>query len=173
MKKSQNRKEVCYPFINESSLMCDYEILTDELCSLVGLAIAHLGEEFPEVRGDLDQLQPWIYHLNGSVRGKNGIFEAELDWLHARYDHYHALTQGRIQRFVLPRGPLSVMALHQCRSGAKKTARLLFRLHESGVAFEQTLPRFANLLANFFFVLTVYIKQCIDLDEMDYISVNY
>ncbi len=173
LKKSRDKKELCYPFIYEKSLMCDYEIHTDELCSLVGMVLAHLGDDLSEVAEDLSTLQPWIYHLNGSVRGRNGIFEKELQWLHERYDHYHALTKGRINRFVLPRGPVCVMALHQCRTGAKKTARLLYRLDEEGVEFDPILARFANLLANFFFVLTVYIKQKYDVDEVEYVSVNY
>lgn len=28
-------RELCYPFIYEESPLCDYEILTDELCAVV------------------------------------------------------------------------------------------------------------------------------------------
>ncbi|OEE71136.1 ATP--cob(I)alamin adenosyltransferase [Enterovibrio norvegicus FF-33] len=173
IQKSKNRKEICYPFIYESALTCDYEIHTDELCSLIGMVLAQVPEGFEDVVADLETLHPKIYNLNGSVRGKNGIFEEDLDWLHARYDYYNEESRGRVTRFVLPRGPVAVMALHQCRTGAKKTVRLLHRLDESGVTFEPTLPRFANLLANFFFVLTVYIKMKLDVEEVDYISINY
>ena len=172
-KKPNNKKEICYPFIYESALTCDYEVHTDELCSLLGMVLAQLPEGFDDVVADLEILHPKIYHLNGSVRGKNGIFESDLEWLHERYDHYNGLSKGRVTRFVLPRGPVAVMALHQCRTGAKKTVRLLHRLDESGISFERTLPRFANLLANFFFVLTVYIKMKLDVEEIDYISINY
>ena len=172
-KKPNNKKEICYPFIYESALTCDYEVHTDELCSLLGMVLAQLPEGFDDVVADLEILHPKIYHLNGSVRGKNGIFESDLEWLHERYDHYNGLSKGRVTRFVLPRGPVAVMALHQCRTGAKKTVRLLHRLEESGISFELTLPRFANLLANFFFVLTVYIKMKLDVEEIDYISINY
>ncbi|MDF2184890.1 ATP--cob(I)alamin adenosyltransferase [Grimontia hollisae] len=172
-RKPKNRKEICYPFIYETALTCDYEIHTDELCSLVGMALATLPDGFDDVREDLETLHPKIYHLNGSVRGKNAIFEEDLEWLHARYDHYNELSRGRINRFVLPRGPVGVMALHQCRTGAKKTVRLLHRLDESGVTFEPVLPRFANLLANFFFVLTVYIKMKLDVEEIEFVSLSY
>lgn len=172
-RKSKNRKEICYPFIYESALTCDYEIHTDELCSLVGMVLAQLPDTFDDVLTDLETLQPMIYHLNGSVRGKNGVFEEDLQWLHSRYDFYNEQSQGRISRFVLPRGPQVVMVLHQCRTSAKKTVRLLHRLDESGVSFEAVLPRFANLMANFFFVLTVYIKMKLNVAEIDYISINY
>ncbi|MNG27746.1 hypothetical protein D3C84_1129110 [compost metagenome] len=51
--------------------------------------------------------------------------------------------------------------------------RLLVRLEESGVRFDPILYRFANLLANFFFVLTVYLKQAWDVPEVPYVSINY
>ncbi|MGL5320209.1 MAG: ATP--cob(I)alamin adenosyltransferase, partial [Aeromonas veronii] len=35
------------------------------------------------------------------------------------------------------------------------------------------LYRFANLLANFFFVLTVYLKQRWQVPEVPYVSINY
>lgn len=47
------------------------------------------------------------------------------------------------------------------------------RLEESGVRFDPILYRFANLLANFFFVLTVYLKQAWDVTEVPYVSINY
>ena len=35
-KPSMKKGECCYPFILEKSLKCDFEILTDKLCRLVG-----------------------------------------------------------------------------------------------------------------------------------------
>ena len=55
----------------------------------------------------------------------------------------------------------------------KKVVRLLVRLEGSGVRFDPILYRFANLLANFFFVLTVYLKQAWDVPEVPYVSINY
>ncbi len=171
--KPRNIKELCYPFIYDHDLKCDYEIHVDELCCQVGMVLAYLPEEFDDVLADLNHLHPLIYHLNGSVRGKNGIFEEDIAWMTERYDHYNALTQGRINRFVLPQGPMPVPALHMCRTQAKKTVRYLVKLDEAGEAVEPTLPRFANLLANFFFVLTVYLKMRMNVEEKEYISINY
>ena len=50
---------------------------------------------------------------------------------------------------------------------------MLVRLDEAGVVFPPELPRFANLLANFFFVLTVYLKARRDVPEVPYVSINY
>ncbi len=173
LSKTRDLRELCYPFIFERKLTCDYEILTDELCCQIGAVLAQLPPQFIDVEADLQALQPLIYHLNGSVRGKNGIFEENLDWLKSRYDHYQAASGERVHGFVLPQGPLPVPTLHLCRCNAKKVVRMLVRLDEAGIALPPELPRFANLLANFFFVLTVYLKAELDVVEVPYRSINY
>ena len=173
LSKTRDLRELCYPFIFERKLTCDYEILTDELCCQIGAVLAQLPPQFIDVEADLQALQPLIYHLNGSVRGKNGIFEENLDWLKSRYDHYQAASGERVHGFVLPQGPLPVPTLHLCRCNAKKVVRMLVRLDEAGIALPPELPRFANLLANFFFVLTVYLKAQLDVVEVPYRSINY
>ncbi len=173
LSKTRDLRELCYPFIFERKLTCDYEILTDELCCQIGAVLAQLPPQFLDVQADLQALQPLIYHLNGSVRGKNGIFEENLDWLKSRYDHYQAASGERVHGFVLPQGPLPVPTLHLCRCNAKKVVRMLVRLDEAGIALPPELPRFANLLANFFFVLTVYLKAELDVVEVPYRSINY
>lgn len=173
LSKTRDLRELCYPFIFERKLTCDYEILTDELCCQIGAVLAQLPPQFIDVQADLQALQPLIYHLNGSVRGKNGIFEENLDWLKSRYDHYQAASGERVHGFVLPQGPLPVPTLHLCRCNAKKVVRMLVRLDEAGIALPPELPRFANLLANFFFVLTVYLKAELDVVEVPYRSINY
>ncbi len=130
-------------------------------------------EDTRPVMADLAILQRLIYNLNGSVRGRLGIFEEDLDWLKGRYDHYNEASRGRVTGFVLPQGPQPIPTLHLCRCGSKKVVRLLVRLEESGVRFDPILYRFANLLANFFFVLTVYLKQAWDVTEVPYVSINY
>lgn len=173
LSRSRDMRELCYPFIFESKPTCDYEILTDELCCQIGVVLSQLPVAFTDIQSDLQSLQPLIYHLNGSVRGKNGLFEADIDWLKQRYDVYLAESGERIKGFVLPQGPVPVPALHLCRCHAKKVVRMLVRLDEAGIRFEPTLPRFANLLANFFFVLTVTIKARLQVIEIPYHSINY
>ncbi len=173
LSRSRDMRELCYPFIFEHKPTCDFEIMTDELCCQVGVVLAQFSADFPEVHQDLSALQTLIYHLNGSVRGKNGIFEENLEWLKGRYDHYLQASGERVNGFVLPQGPMPVPTLHLCRCQAKKVVRMLVRLDEAGITFAPTLPRLANLLANFFFVLTVYLKMRWDVEESPYLSINY
>ncbi|MCQ4308055.1 hypothetical protein NA645_08655 [Pseudomonas stutzeri] len=36
LKLSKNRDEICYPFIQDASVLCDFEVVTDELCGHIG-----------------------------------------------------------------------------------------------------------------------------------------
>jgi len=141
-KKPRDKRELCYPFIFETSFKCDFEIATDELCCQVGAVLSHLAPDADTepMLVDLAALQRLIYNLNGSVRGKLGIFDADLEWLKARYDHYNEASRGSVTGFVLPQGPQPIPTLHLCRCGSKKVVRLLVRLEESGVAFDPSWP---------------------------------
>lgn len=68
--------EYCaYPFLKEKSHLCDYEIATDRLASMLSVARRHI-RHIPQE--DLLQLMEMIYHANGSIRGACAIGEAEL-----------------------------------------------------------------------------------------------
>ncbi len=86
LKASGNVGEISYPFIFEDSPLCDFEILTDELCTYTGLAISQVTNT--EVRESLERLQPKIFHLNGSIRGKCGIFEDDVQALLTDLFHF-------------------------------------------------------------------------------------
>lgn len=173
LKRSKNIDELCYPFIYESSPLCDFEIATDELCNHIGGIMALLPSTLTDVAADLDKLQPMIYHLNGSIRGKLAIDEQDIQWLLSRYHHYQLLTRDRIDGFVLPRGPAPVPQLHLARSAAKKAIRLMVKLDDEGVIVADILHRFCNLLCNFCFVLTLHINKLSDVKETPFISKSY
>ncbi len=45
MKSSRHYGELCYPFIHETSTLCDFEMVTDELCTLIGMALSAMPPE--------------------------------------------------------------------------------------------------------------------------------
>lgn len=171
MKFSGNIDELAYPFIFEESPLCDFEILTDELCTLTGLALTSIENQ--EIRTSLESLQPKIFHLNGSIRGKNGIFEQDIQSLTEEYHYFRSQVEDDAKRFVLPRGKGPVITLHQCRSLSKKVVRQLVLVEKHGKKVPETLPRFANLLVNYYFALTRVLNQEMGIAEPEYISINY
>ncbi len=173
IKSSRDLDELCYPFIHETSSLCDFEVVTDELCTLIGMALSETPVDMPDLAADLDRLQPLAFHLNGSIRGRLAIEESDLDWLRARLHHYRDEVADRLQGFVLPRGSAPVPQLHQARSTAKKAIRALVRVDQEGKEVPAILPRFCNLVCNFFFMLTLVINKRRGLTEAPFVSKSY
>ena len=173
LKKPTHRDEICYPFIYEASYLCDFEVATDELCSHIGSIIGVIPESSRDITSDLDLLQPLIYHLNGSIRGRLAIEEDDIQWLLERYHAYQNEVKGEIDGFVLPRGPVPTPQLHLARSAAKKAIRLMVRIDQEGIEVPDILHRFCNLLCNFFFVLVLCLNHRAGFIEQPFISKSY
>ena len=173
LKPTKDRNELCYPYIYEDSYLCDYEVATDELCSLVGLILSILPSGLEDVKDDLEHLQPLMFHLNGSIRGRLAVTEDDLRWLHGRYDFYQTAVADRINGFVLPQGSMPVPYFNMARSAAKKAIRYMVRVDQEGIEVPDILHRYCNLLCNLFFVLTLYINQHAGFEETPFISKSY
>lgn len=171
---SRNIDEICYPYIYEQSLKCDYEILTDSLCRQIGGILAEMPAEFTGICDELETLQPMLYHLNGSIRGKCAVSEADLVWLRECYVRHKIACENAIEGFVLPRGSSPVPQLNAASSEAKKAIRLMVRMHaEEGIEIPDVLHRFCNVLCNYCFVLTIVINQARGLKEIPFVSRSY
>jgi ATP:cob(I)alamin adenosyltransferase len=173
MKPGRNRDELCYPFIYETSNLCDFEVVTDELCGHIGAAYSLLPPDMPDIAADLDRVQPLAFHVNGSIRGRLAIEEGDLAWLQERLHHYHEEVRDRLESFVLPRGTQPIPQLHHARSAAKKAVRLMVRIEQEGKDIPMVLPRMCNLMCNFFFVLTLVINKRRGIDEIPFVSKSY
>ena len=175
LKYSGDIRELCCPFIYEDSPLCDYEIITDELCATLGGVISELenDQRFVDIYDFLDQLQHRIFHMNGSVRGKQAIFEQQIQWLAGYFDHYQQEIEGQLHGFILPRGGRPVQLLHSCRSLSKKVVRALVKVDAHGIEVPDELHRFGNMLCNLFFRLTVVINRRLGIVEPEYQSLSY
>ena len=96
MTKNKKLDELCYPFIHDQGYLCDFEVITDEICNQIGMCLALLDGDHADLAADLAHLNLW-WHVNGSVRGKLAIAEEDMDWLHHRYDHYREEIDGMRQ----------------------------------------------------------------------------
>ena len=167
------RDEICYPFLYETSWLCDYEVATDELCGLIGAAFSLLPPEMADIAADLDRLQPLAFHLNGSLRGRLAVEEADVDWLRARLEQYRDEVRDGHAGFILPRGEMPVPYLYQGTSAAKRAVRLMVRIEQEGREIPDVLPRLCNLMGNFFFVLARVINRRRGVAEIPFVSKSY
>ncbi len=169
MKKDM--RYVCYPFMRESASTVDFEIRTDSLTTRIGEALS-LTQDIEVVNHHLQTLQPKVYHLNGSVRGKLAIQEEDLNELSDMYDYYVNFTKDQIGHFVLPQGTHAACVLHVCRSEAKKSVRALHK-----VSLERDVPeilfKYTHLLANVLFTMAVYVNQQHQIQEIPFVSKSY
>jgi cob(I)alamin adenosyltransferase len=173
-KLSKNIDEVCYPFIYEESLKCDYEIHTDGMCRQLGGILSLMPADLPELTAELEHLQPLIYHLNGSIRGKCALTEADLIWLRERYAAHRDAVADCLSGFILPRGHAPVPELNAASSSAKVAIRLMVRMHASeGVEIPEVLHRFCNVLCNYYFTLTLVINRARGEKEIPFESGSY
>lgn len=173
LKPTGKLDELCYPFIFEISSLCDFEVITDELCGHIGAILSLLPPDMSDIAQDLERLQPLAFHVNGSIRGRLAVEEADIAWLQSRQDHYRHEVAERIRGFVLPRGEMPVPHLHLARSAAKKAIRAMVRVDQEGKDVPPELPRLCNLMCNFFFTLTLVINQRRGHPETPFISKSY
>ena len=171
LKLSKNWDEICYPFIQETSVLCDFEVVTDELCGHIGEIIELTP--YDDLRADLERLQPLAFHVNGSIRGRLAVGDDDLAWLQTRLSHYQREVAERLEGFVLPRGSAPVPQLHHARSCGKKAIRALVRVDQEGISVPDILPRFCNMMVNVFFVMTLVINQRRGRQEVPFISKSY
>lgn len=173
MKLSKNWNEVCYPFIHETDVLCDFEVVTDEWCALIGMAYSATPAEFSDIAADLDRAQPLAFHVNGSLRGKLAVEESDVQWVIERMQQYRTELGEREHTFVLPRGIAPVAQLHQARSSAKKAIRAMVRVEETGRDIPAVLPRLCNALCNLFFLMTLVVNLRRGLKEVAFVSKSY
>ncbi len=175
--------ELCYPYIYEDSLICDFEIITDDLTRMLGWAINDfkiLNLDYPDnkdlkvLEAELLWLLPLCYHLNGSIRGKLAITEEDHLQLLENYRRINSITKKSISGFVLPGGVAPVGILNKCSSTSKKAIRLMVKIHnEEQKEVPEILPKFTNLLCNYFFVTTILINQITGYKEIPFKSKSY
>lgn len=159
--------EYCaYPFLKEESCLCDYEIATDHLASMLSLARHHIRYI---AQNDLLQLIEMIYHANGSIRGVCAINEQQLLALRSLYDTYFI----SMDRFVLPDGCIGASYLHVLRAETKAIIRVMHRIQREGKAVNAALFDFMNLLSNTFFMMCLYENAHDGFTEREFISRSY
>lgn len=174
LKPNRREGECCYPFIFEKSYKCDYEILTDELCRLVGGILSYTKNEFPEIHSELEKLQPLIYHLNGSIRGKVAIDEKDILWLKQLYYNHNNFTKDSFNSFILPRGDEPVALLNSASSLSKKIIRVMVTIqNEEKIEIDNKLSIFTNLLCNYFFILTTVLNKIRGREEIEFETKSY
>ena len=166
-------KYLAYPFLYDKScdLRCDFEILTDEISSQIGLLRSFIKDD--NLRDELSKVNEIMYHINPSLRTKTTVTKEELNWLEERALCYKEEISDRYEKFVLPEGCTEASYCHIIRSKCKSLVRLLSRHQQQGNDVDQILFDFTNLYSNYFFVLSLKLNKDNNVDETEFLSRNY
>ena len=164
------KQTLAYPFLYEQKNTVEFEILTDKLASLIGLAASH-ANTFTFLQEELIEVATLTYHLNGSIRGKNAIKEADILFLQTRYQVY--LDATNMKEFVVPQGHVIATTLHLARSMAKEVVRLMHKLRMEGHLIEENLFDFANALSDYLFTAALFANKITKTKERIFTSRSY
>lgn len=163
------KNELCYPFLYEASKMVEFEILTDKLASQLGFCASMARDDFQK---ELLYITKLVYHLNGSIRGKIAITKTDVLFLKERYVWYEQYTNEGT-RFVLPQGSSLATSLHVARSMAKEVVRKMHQVRLEGIAVDDVLFAFANMVSNYCFMASFYANKINNVPEIEFKSKSY
>ncbi|MEF9953498.1 MAG: ATP--cob(I)alamin adenosyltransferase [Clostridium sp.] len=167
------KKYLAYPFIYDDPLdyRCDFEILTDEISSTIGLLRSKVKDN--DLREELSRVNEIMYHINASLRTFTSVTLDELKWIESRVEEYGIETKERCNKFVTPQGGEAACLAHIIRSKCKSLARLMHRYEENSNNVDPLLYNFVNLYSGYFFLLALKLNMLEGIDETEFVSRNY
>lgn len=162
-----------YPFLCDPSddLRCDFELLTDEMASRVGLLRAQVADR--DLRDELLWLCELIYHVNPTLRTRFTVTGEEIRRLLSATERLREASGDRCACFVLTQGCEEACTAHLLRVQGKQLVRLIYRWIEAGHEVPDGLIDVANLLSGYFFHLALHLNELAGVDEVPYESRNY
>jgi ATP:cob(I)alamin adenosyltransferase len=155
----------CFLYEDASDLKCDFEILTDEISSMIGLLRSLLDDidrtADPELTENLSKINELMYHINPSLRTEVKVTREELDWLFQQTQSLQktAESSGDKITFVLPQGCTQAAYSHVIRSKCKTLVRLLSRYQQQGNEVKEILFDFCNLYSGYFYFLSLWFNK--------------
>jgi len=158
----------CYLYEDTGDLKCDFEILTDEISSMIGLLRSLLDNADKtadsDLAEDLVKINELMYHINPSLRTWVTVTEEELDWLNQKTQQLQKATEKGLPRggglnFFIPQGCTQAAYSHVIRNKCKTLVRLLSRFKQQGNEVDEILFDFANLYSGYFYFLALWFNM--------------
>ena len=157
-----------YLYEDTADLRCDFEILTDEISSMIGLLRSLMSDADktaePSMSDDLCKLNELMYHINPSLRTWVTVTEEELEWLNQKTQQLQKATEEELPKsggltFFIPQGCTPAAYSHVIRNKCKTLVRLLSRFKQQGNEVDEILFDFANLYSGYFYFLALWFNM--------------
>jgi len=171
-----------YLYEDTTELKCDFEILTDEISSMIGLLRSLMSDADktagPSMANDLCKLNELMYHINPSLRTWVTVTEEELEWLNQKTLQLQKATEEGLPKsggltFFIPQGCTPAAYSHVIRNKCKTLVRLLSRFKQQGNEVDEILFDFANLYSGYFYFLALWFNMNHEEKETLFISRVY
>ena len=177
-------KYLAYTFLYDDTadLKCDFEILTDEISSMIGLLRSLLDNidrnADPDMADHLSKINELMYHINPSLRTKVTVTAEELEWLYGKTQILQkaveeGLPKNKGPAFFVPQGCKAASLSHVIRAKCKALVRLLSRYEQQGNRVDEILFDFINLYSGYFFSLALWFNKIHGIEEHPFTSRNY
>jgi len=177
-------KYLAYTFLYDEAadLKCDFEILSDEISSMIGLLRSLLDEKDiaadPGLEENLCIINELMYHINPSLRTEVMVTENELDWLFQMTQALKTAAKEAEPKnggltFFIPQGCTQAAYSHVIRSKCKTLVRLLSRYKQQGNAVDDILFDFTNLYSGYFHNLALWFNKIHGVKERVFTSRAY
>ena len=181
---------LAYPFLYDDAtdLKCDFEIMADEISSMIGLLRSLLDDKdknsCPDIAEDLSKINELMYHINPSLRTKTTVTAEELEWLFKKTEKLQKAAaeelpktsgadQAKRPAFFIPQGCTPAALSHVIRTRCKALVRLLSRYKQQGNQVDEILFDFVNLYSGYFYSLAIWFNKNHGEAEYPFISRNY
>ncbi len=160
-----------YPFLSDSgdNLCCDFELLTDEMASAVGLLRSRVEDKM--LNAELLWVCGLIYDINPTLRTRLTVTAEEVSRLATAVERLQG--ECSVCGFVLPQGCEAACTAHLLRVKGKCLVRLLYRHMQRGHEVPPMLVDACNLLSGYFFLLALKLNALEGVAEETFVSRNY
>ncbi|MDR2521767.1 MAG: ATP--cob(I)alamin adenosyltransferase [Spirochaetaceae bacterium] len=177
-------KFLAYSFLYDDAadLKCDFELLSDEIASMIGFLRSLLNEKDTaadkNLAGDLSRINELMYHINPSLRTKVMVSAEELAWLHEKTMRLQKAVEDGLPKgggftFFIPEGCTQAAYSHVIRCKCKSLVRLLSRCRQQGNHVDEILFDFTNLYAGYFYSLALWLNKIHGVEECRFTSRVY
>lgn len=169
-------KAYSYPYLYEDIKIVDFEIITDEIASLIAILYNYVEQE--KLKKDLDWLCGITWTVNAALRRKKELSQNLIDKILAIYDEYENEIDTNRKRFTLPIGSKAATYCELIRNKFKKAVRELYEIEKNLIEnkicekVDDRLFDFLNICSNLFYIFSLWIR-CKNNEEIRTFSENF
>ena len=153
-------------------IVIDFELLTDEISSLIGLLHSHKTEKDAHALADVMYISELIYHASTALRIANTITKEEIQKLEALVSALEKELDPHHKQIVLPQGSTIAATCHLVRVKCNIAVRMLHKFNDNNPdnKVDELCQDLFNLASGYFLYLALKLNMLNDVAEIGFKS---